>query len=214
MSASPCKHEGDTVLLVEGVNDCHVILALCVKFELPTTFGIYECGNDDMAIRRLNALISSPRPPRVIGLVIDADDPDLAGRWDRIREKLAHYTYKFPQSPAPEGTIVEPVNENSRLGFWLMPNNRKAGMLEDFCSEMIDDSCLIGIKECVEIAKVKEITTFKDSHYSKAVVHTYLALQDEPGKPLGQSITANTLRADTSTTRAFVAWLNRLFGSA
>ena len=98
-----------------------------------------------------------------------------------------------------------------RLGFWLMPNNQEAGMLEDFCSEIDSrDSCLMGTKECVDFAKVKGITTFKDAHYSKAVVHTYLALQDEPGKPLGQSITANTLRADTSTTRAFVAWLGLL----
>ncbi len=94
-----------------------------------------------------------------------------------------------------------------------MPNNQNAGMLEDFCSEMIDASCLLSLTECVDIAKAKGVTTFKDVHHSKAIVHTYLALQDEPGRPLGQSITANTLRADTSTTRSFLAWLDRLFGS-
>jgi hypothetical protein len=209
-----CKHEGERVLLVEGVNDCHVVLAICTRYHVAQTFGVYECGSDFKAVQRLNALIASPEPPQVIGLVIDADDSDPRGRWNGIRAKLAHYDYEFPQSPAPGGTIIEPVSENCRLGFWLMPNNQEAGMLEDFCSEMINDSCLMGTKECVDFAKVKGITTFKDAHYSKAVVHTYLALQDEPGKPLGQSITANTLRADTSTTRAFVAWLSLLFGSS
>ena len=214
MSDAWCKHEGKSVLLVEGENDCHVILALCARYKVPETFGIYQCGNDSSAVKRLNALIASPDPPQVIGLVIDADDPDLEGRWNGIRAKLAHYAYDFPQSPVPEGTIIEPAGEDSRLGFWLMPNNQDAGMLEDFCSQMIDDSCLSSVKDCIALAKVKGITTFKDAHYSKAVVHTYLALQDEPGRPLGLSITVNTLRADTATTRAFVDWLNRLFGSA
>jgi len=75
-----CKHEGDAVLLVEGTNDCHVVLALCAKNSLAETFGIYECGSDVLAIRRLNALIASSKPPLTIGLVIDADDPDLGGR--------------------------------------------------------------------------------------------------------------------------------------
>jgi hypothetical protein len=93
-----------------------------------------------------------------------------------------------------------------------MPNNQASGMLEDFCCEMIDGSALLGVNDCIDLARAKGITTFKDSHRAKAVVHTFLALQDEPGKPLGQSITANTLRADTSTAQAFVAWLIRLFG--
>jgi hypothetical protein len=212
VSGTWCKHEGETVLLVEGDNDCHVILSLCAKYRLPENFGIYECGSDSKAIKRLNALIASPAPPRVIGLVIDADRPDLGGRWESIRAKLAHYQYDFPNSPAPEGTIIEPNIETSRLGFWLMPNNQCSGMLEDFCSEMIELSVLSRVKDCVEIAKKKGITSFKDSHFAKAVVHTYLALQDEPGRPLGQSITTNVLRADTPTTQAFVDWLNRLYG--
>ena len=214
MSDDPCKQNGNAVLLVEGVNDCHVILALCVKYHVPETFGIYECGCDTAAIKRLNALISAPDPPKVVGLVIDADEPDLEGRWVGIRAKLAHYDYKFPENPAPDGTVVEPVSEVPRLGFWLMPNNRDSGMLEDFCSDMIDDTALTGTRECIEFARSRGITTFKMAHYSKAIVHTYLALQDEPGKPLGQSITRQTLRADTSATHAFVAWLTRLFGTS
>jgi len=214
VSDSWCKHEGKNVLLVEGTNDCHVILALCAKYKLPETFGIYACGSDSKAIKRLNALISSPEPPQVIGLVIDADEPDLGGRWSGIRARLAHYNYLFPNSPAPEGTVIEPVSEVSRLGFWLMPNNQDSGMLEDFCSEMIDHAAVAGTRECIEFANTKGITSFKAAHYSKAVVHTYLALQDEPGRPLGQAITSQTLYSDTPTTRAFLAWLNRLFGSS
>jgi hypothetical protein len=214
MANSPCKNVGNTVLLVEGVDDCHVVLALCAKFAVPETFGIHECGSDTKAIQRLNALVASPEPPRVIGLVIDADRPDQRGRWNQVRAKLAHYDYEFPEDPIPEGTVVEPVSEVPRLGFWLMPNNQDSGMLEDFCSAMIDNRAMAATRECIEFARSNGICTFKSVHYSKAVVHTFLALQDEPGRPLGQSITAQTLQADTPTTHAFVAWLIRLFGTS
>ena len=214
MTDSPCKHEGSAVLLVEGANDCHVVLALCNKFAVPETFGVYDCGCDSKALQRLNALISSSVPPQAIGLVLDADDTGVDGRWRQICGKLSHYDYVLPGTPAPDGTVLGPVNELPRLGFWLMPNNCDSGMLEDFCLEMIEFVAVAATRECVELARSKGITTFREEHYSKAVVHTYLALQDEPGRPLGQSITAETLRVDTPTARVFVAWLNRLFGNS
>ena len=55
-----CKHKGKQVLLVEGKNDCHVVLALCQYHSLPKTFGIYGCENDDGLLKLLNALIIQP----------------------------------------------------------------------------------------------------------------------------------------------------------
>ena len=52
-----CKSEAERVLLVEGKDDCHVILALAQYYRLPENFGIYECGNDANVLKRLNALI-------------------------------------------------------------------------------------------------------------------------------------------------------------
>ncbi|ETR73670.1 MAG: hypothetical protein OMM_06799 [Candidatus Magnetoglobus multicellularis str. Araruama] len=83
-----CKYEGNQVLLVEGKSDCHSILALCKFFNLPQTFGIYQCGNDIGVLKRLNALIIQPATPISVGIVMDADAPDVAGRWIQIREKL------------------------------------------------------------------------------------------------------------------------------
>jgi hypothetical protein len=50
----------------------------------------------------------------------------------------------------------------------------------------------------------------KEVHYSKALIHTYLAWQDEPGKTLGQSITSHVLQ-ETEIAQAFVKWLMLLF---
>lgn len=211
MSTNWCKQDSASVLLVEGLNDCHVVLALCKLHQVPDTFGIYECGNDDQSLKRMNALLASPAPPTVIGLVIDADGPDLAGRWASIQNKLSGYNCSLPKVPLPEGTIIEANGTLPRLGFWLMPNNRVDGMLEDFCREMIDVGAAATVEQCLQTAEASGHTSFKRAHRSKAFVHTYLAWQDEPGKPLGQAITAQALRSDTDTARQFVKWLTDLF---
>lgn len=211
MRSEWCEHKGNAVLLVEGQNDCHVTLALCKSHQLDETFGIYDCGNDTKALNRMNALIASSIPPKVIGLMIDADRPNLAGRWASIQSKLSNYDYVFPQYPTPSGTIVHSQQGLPRLGFWLMPNNRVDGMLEDFCCEMIDAQASATVEQCLNVAEMSGYASFKAVHRSKAFVHTYLAWQDEPGRPLGQAITAQVLRDNTATAETFVEWLKVLF---
>jgi hypothetical protein len=47
---------------------------------------------------------------------------------------------------------------------------------------------------CVKCARRRKVTQFKDVHLSKAEIYTYLAWQDEPGKPFGIAITVHTLQ--------------------
>jgi hypothetical protein len=207
---APCDHEGSKVLLVEGSNDCHVIVALCTVHVVPEIFGIYDCEGEDNVTRRANALIPSPDPPRVIGMVLDADTPDLTRRWQSIRDKLARHGYAFPSQPNPSGTILEAF-DLPRLGIWLMPNNQLTGMLENFCSAMISAKQLEVAEAAIALAKKEGVATFKDVHKAKALVHAHLAWQDEPGRPLGQAITAGTLMPETPLARAFTDWLKLLF---
>ncbi|MEZ2225428.1 MAG: DUF3226 domain-containing protein [Microcoleus sp.] len=51
---SVCKQDTDRVLLVEGDNDCHVVMALCKAHNVPETFGIYQCGSDSGIIACLS----------------------------------------------------------------------------------------------------------------------------------------------------------------
>ncbi|OKH45574.1 hypothetical protein NIES2101_26340 [Calothrix sp. HK-06] len=206
-----CKQDTDKVLLVEGDNDCHVVMALCAAHNVPETFGIYQCNSDTGVLKRLNALIIRPNPPHVIGVMLDADSPTLESRWQSIKSKLKHYNYTFPSNPDINGTIIESSANEPKLGFWLMPNNQDSGMLEDFCAELAVPTSIAVAKECVEEAKTKQATTFKEVHLSKAVIHTYLAWQDEPGRPLGQAITKQALRADSHIAIKFTNWLTQLF---
>ncbi len=205
-----CKQDTDKVLLVEGINDCHVVMSLCQAHQIPETFGIYQCGSDVGVLQRLNALISRPNPPQVIGVLLDADN-SVAGRWDSIESKLSHYKYPLSKNPSVAGSIVQSVTNKPKLGFWLMPNNQDTGMLEDFCAELADPESLKFAKECVELASQKQVVTFKDVHRSKAVIHTYLAWQDEPGYPLGKAITSQALRPHSEIAVQFTDWLKALF---
>jgi hypothetical protein len=201
------------VLLVEGVNDCHVVMSLCAAHHVPETFGVYECGSDNQLLRRLNALVLEPEGPKIIGVMLDADKPDVAGRWNSIVAKLGRHGFEFPEYPDATGTVIAKISELPKLGIWLMPDNTNRGMLEDFCLEMADAPAVLFAKETVETAVKRGMTTFKEAHQAKAVVHTFLAWHDEPGQPLGRAITAHALRPDTRTAHIFVEWLNRLFNA-
>jgi len=206
-----CKQETDKVLLVEGVNDCRVVLALRKAHNVPDTFGIYQCGSARDVQKQLNALIIGSNPPQVIGVMLDADT-SVKDRWQSIKNKLQDYSYTLPKEPDADGTVVESSSdEEPKLGFWLMPNNQDSGMLEDFCAELAQPESLAFARECVEQAQARQVTTFKEVHRSKAVIHTYLAWHDEPGYPLGKAITSQALRPHTDVAVKFTNWLIRLF---
>ena len=211
MENNPCKQEATKVLLVEGTNDCHVVLHLCEWHTLPETFGLHECGSDKAVLRRLNALILSTVRPDVIGVMLDADNPSLEGRWESIKQKLSDHQYQFPDAPMREGTIIEGPDDKPRLGFWLMPDNEASGMLEDFCARLAEPTSFAFAQECVEDARQRGLSTFKEAHLSKAVIHTYLAWHGQPGRPLGQAIAAQALRPETEIAIRFTRWLRTLF---
>jgi AAA15 family ATPase/GTPase len=48
---------------------------------------------------------------------------------------------------------------------------------------------------------------------SKAIIHTYLAWQKEPGRPMGQSITAKVLDPNLEIALSFITWIRTLFVS-
>ena len=77
-------------------------------------------------------------------------------------------------TPDPGGTIIEGSSSEPKLGFWLMPNNQVSGMLEDFCAELAEPESLSFAQECVEQAQINNLSTFKEVHRSKAIIHTAL----------------------------------------
>ena len=200
------------ILLVEGKDDQHVMLNLCMHHELPECFDIENKEGVTNVLETFEAEIASPEKD-CIGILIDADT-DLLARWASILSILTRQGYSgVPSSPNPNGTIIG-QKDKPTIGIWLMPNNRLPGELEDFIAFLVPQResnplwnyakhCLDGLPEVTE--------RYPEQDRSKAHIHTWLAWQQEPGKPLGQAITARYIDANAPNAMQLIEWLRSLF---
>ena len=201
------------LLLVEGTDDFHVVLNLQGDrgFRVLDTAEIEDCKGDDKLLGSLPTRIKASEDA-IIGVLLDAD-VDIHGRWNAVRSLLTRAGYgEVPENPDPKGTILEPVAGTllPRIGIWLMPNNLDPGMLEDFLRTLVpaDDPHLPIADSTVNGLPDRR---FSDNHRSKAIMHTWLAWQKEPGKPFGQAITIRFLESNSANADNFCDWLKRLF---
>jgi hypothetical protein len=175
-------------------------------------FKIQEEGGYENLHKRLSPRLKPGTDVERLGIVVDAD-VDVSMRWRSIKDVLDRAGYVgLPDRPDPTGTIVG-HDVLPRLGVWIMPNNELPGMLEDYLAFLVPpgDLMLDRARECLDRIPPEE-RRFTEVHRSKALIHTYLAWQQDPGKPLGQAVTARYFQTDGSQVSAFLAWLTRLFG--
>lgn len=204
-------------LVVEGSDDKHVVWAFCKKFHLPETFEVVDTEGYDNLRDGLDERILSGSFEK-LGIIVDADN-DILSRWQSLSDVLKVFGYLMPDAPNPSGTILNHPDSHTfyplQIGIWLMPNNQMAGMLEDFLGKIIEtDSILLPIaKESLEKIKLEipESLRFNNSHYSKALIHTFLAWKEPPGKPFGQAINANFFNEETELLTQFLNWVKLLF---
>ncbi|MGR8932936.1 MAG: DUF3226 domain-containing protein [Gammaproteobacteria bacterium] len=202
-------------LLVEGNDDFHVFCKLFEHFQLPAdAFGIKEkVGYERIRDTLAEEVMASDR--QALGIVVDAD-ADLHTRWQSLRDRLVALGYAAaPMQPHASGTIINPVadSELPTVGLWLMPNNQLPGILENFIALLIPnhESNILWQHATQSVADIPGQKAFPDVRLPKAQLHTWLAWQEEPGKPIGQAIAARYLDAQTEAAERFVAWIKRLF---
>ncbi len=203
-------------LLVEGKDDKHVITHVCMRHDLPT-IELREPNEGDIGSGIDELLAGIPqrlREPhvRTIGIVVDTDD-DLAARWQALRSRILAADYRsIPKEPVAEGWISTETTLK-RVGIWLMPDNLLPGMLEDFVVQLIPvgDELILKAEAIVAEIESEALNHYPKVQHPKALIHTWLAWQETPGQPMGLAIRAQTLRHDSPTALAFVAWLRRLF---
>lgn len=201
------------VLLVEGSDEVHVVSTLCEAHRVPKTlFAVEDQRGREQLLRKLPTRLRQ-QGTAPVGIVVDANG-DLHGAWQAVGDRLAGEGYgSLPQTPDPKGTLLAaPVDALlPPVGIWLMPDNQSPGRLEDFLRELVpaDDDLIDYADECV--AGIGDRCRFRDSYRGKAVVRTWLAWQENPGRPFGTAITAKYLDPTRPAARAFVAWLRKLF---
>ena len=199
----------NNLLLVEGTNDLHIISAFCGVHQIPKVFKIEDCGSDSMVLKKLDAYINSSVPINKIAIVLDADEKGFEQRKQSVEAILNRNDIISENIDYTNGAIIQ--SDNYRIGVWIMPNNQDYGRIEDFIIGLIDTKAIDYAKVTSIEAKSNKFGDFKDVHISKAIVHSYLAWQDEPGCPIGQSITKQVLKPHSETAQIFKNWLLNMF---
>lgn len=213
------------LLLLEGSDDYHVVKNLAKRHEFITDKLEERCtiknfNQEDGGITTLLGELSVALKGSYerIGIVVDADT-DLENRWRQLCGKLATNGTQIPDKPDSQGTILDyvanaQVQKLIKVGIWIMPDNQERGMLEDFVRLLIseNDDMEQFADQCLDDMIVKKTHRFNaELHRTKAFIHTWLAWQEEPGKPMGLAITMKYFDADKPIAHTFVAWLRKLF---
>ena len=200
---------GKRLLLVEGKDDQKVVESLCKTHGTEIAFEIEGGGGVERLLAQVPVRLKSS-DLECLGVVLDADQ-DIEARWAQLRDGLRRAGYAdVPDRPASEGTVIVFRHElgSIRFGVWLMPNNRLPGILEDFLAFLVSPDDRMMPRVDGFLASIPE----EDRAFPlpKARIHSYLAVQREPGKPLGLAITCGYLNARQETVRPFLDWLRRV----
>lgn len=203
------------ILLVEGVDDEHVMKHICGNHEIPHLDEIKEHGGAPNLLESVPVRIKAGEEGDVVGIVIDADT-DMGSRWQSLRDRIVEIGYdNVPDSPDPDGTIVEPPEGTlfPRVGIWIMPDNSTNGILEDFLRFLVPQpsALLDHVDKSVAAIPAGERRFRQPEDQAKAIIHTWLAWQREPGKPYGTAITERFLDPNVDEAGVVASWLTRLF---
>lgn len=213
------KEHPNALLLVEGNDDFHVIHSLCKRLGIDVRnlenanggqFGIVDCKGFENLQLVLPVRFKQSNL-RAIGIVVDADE-DLSNRWKSIRDALIRQYFEVPEQLPHDGLILT-NGAGIKVGVWIMPNNELRGMLEDFLTLLVpsDDNVLPKVRQL--LSELEDLGHHKYAmvHKPKALLHTWLALQDDPGMPMGRAITKKVLNTEDALYLMFIDWMKRLF---
>ena len=209
------------VLLVEGKDDEHIVKHLCKAHGIdPSLFEIHQpegaAEYSDAGVERLLEQVPVRLNSGVdrLAVILDADE-DAGHRWNQLRDRLRDREFQgMPESPSGEGSVVEFDLETRsvRFGVWIMPNNSLPGMIEDFLVWLVprQDRMLPHVDRFLDGIPIAD-RLFSPARLAKARIHTFLAVQETPGKPLGLAITFHYLDAKREdAVMPFLNWLRRV----
>lgn len=180
-----------------------------IKDGAPVHIRNLHSANEALDTAFLDSLMKEPNF-KILGVLVDAEEV-FTSRWDTIK-RFAEKRFPGVPDECPQGGLILQGDEN-RFGAWIMPDNKSNGMLEDMCFGMVPKKHETLWTHAGEIAAeaLKHGAKYKNVHAKKAVIHTYLALQDPPGERLGAGISKKFFDANATCCNDFVAWFKALY---
>ena len=211
-------------LRVEGSDDSHAIRHLLLRHGIdydekpwPAWFPFIETtGGKDVLLADVELGVRASSG-RAVGFVLDAD-LSLQDRWRSISTHLLQAGVAPPPAIPANGFVGESREYRARVGVWLMPDNREEGeqgegTLERFLETLVEDADPLFpyAQQATMEARAVHGAGYPDGDVRKAVLHAWLAWQQEPGLPYGTAIRAGYFRHDSPIAVHFVAWFRRMF---
>ncbi len=202
-------------LLVEGPDDFNLLYHFVEIHKLMGVCTVTEGEGIDDVLNSLHLRLRLGDVER-IGIIIDADEA-VQSRWESVKSVLVGNGYDANNlQPSLEGNGEIVMQQGLPIvGIWIMPDNLNMGMIENFVETLIppgDALWPIAIS-CVEFIP-SSFRRFIPAHLTKAQIHTWLAWQEEPGKPIGQAIRKKYFDGKAPAAMAFASWLRLLFTPA
>ncbi len=206
-------------LLVEGDDDKRVLPQLIEANGIPWGETRREAivdiaaygGVANLLDRKIIATELKASGLAALGILIDADE-DPEARWQRLRQVCLPSVPDLPDE-LPVSGLVHRTPSGLAFGVWMMPDNRRRGMLENFLAFLVpaDQQPLWEwtVPACTEA--LRKGAPFKAAHRDKARIHAWLAFQDPPGRQLHHAIIERILDPRNPDAQAFVDWFRRLF---
>ncbi len=206
----------DNLLLVEGKDDLRVIPELMERAGV--NWG--PKGSEIVRIHDIGGFSNLPTelPPQLkssglkrVGIIVHANT-DPTARWNFISSSLVSAKCKVPIEAPREGAVLVAAGSGLRFGVWIMPDNREQGMMESFLlalRSLVNAALFAHVEATVDDA-TKLGAPFLLLHRDKALLHTWLAWQDPPGRQMHEAIVRRTLDPVGPYATGFIAWFKNL----
>ena len=168
-------------LLVEGRTAVPFARALLRKLGHENAVQVQNFGSRDDYGPFLSAFVKMPGFARVqtLGVMIDAEE-DPAGTCQKVTHHAQRAGLNVP-TPAREFSTGSP-----KFGYFVMPDESTAGMLETLCLRSVDeDPALHCADEYFRCLDSRKITPPKNTH--KARAQAYLASRERAGLLVGEA---------------------------
>lgn len=209
-------------LIVEG-NDGWALTQLCKSNALPLPHGFTEDTIKDFVrpaggyakVAGLVRAVLLEAGITNIGIVVDANDAGPQARWAAIRSLLDNHFSKDildAATPDADGIVLREPNRPV-VGIWIMPDNQNPGYLEHFLAGLVgttDDLWQHTDHTINDLAR-RDFCRFKAVRQQKALLHTWLAWQEEPGKPFGAAMQLGYFDANAPAAQPFLNWMTQTF---
>lgn len=203
------KEHPDKKLIVEGTSDLFAIAELRNSVGLDDNFDIVVLNSITNLEKEINVRLKSSELT-TLGIVIDAD-LNATKIWNEIQRIFDSNSISLPSDIPAEGLIINSIY--IKIGVWIMPNNQLNGTLEDFLHYLIpnDDLVMDEVEVHIQNVESKSLQKYNANNRSKAKIHSWLALQESPGTPIGKAINYKYFNTNNPECKTFTDWLDKLY---